>query len=135
MKRIAVVWLVFAIGTCVARGQPAPRLRQVPEELRVVRDERGNVQAKALYAPLPVYPYKARLQSWEGRGMYMLLLRPNGTVSGVAVLRSTGLKELDVAAARALIQWRFAPSKFSKVRIPINFRMLDRLRGETISDR
>jgi TonB family protein len=126
---------VLAIGICVASGGPAPRVRQVPEELRMARDRSGKVQAKALYVPMPVYPYKARLQSWEGRGIYMLLLRPNGTVSGVAVLRSTGLKELDVAAAQALIRWRFAPSKFSQVKIPINFRMLDRLRGETISDR
>jgi TonB family protein len=113
MKRIAILLLVLAIGICVASGEPALRVRQVPEELLMARDSSGKVQAKALYAPMPVYPYKARLQSSEGRGIYMLLLRPNGTVSGVAVLRSTGLKELDVAAAQALIQWRPAAPPLS----------------------
>ncbi|HEX8489905.1 MAG TPA: TonB family protein, partial [Chthoniobacterales bacterium] len=110
MKQVVVVLLALTVGVLVASGEPAPRVRQVPEELRTARDSSGKMRVKALYAPMPVYPYKARLQRWEGQGLFMLLLRSNGTVSGVAVLRSTGLKELDVAAAQALIQWRFAPS-------------------------
>lgn len=136
MNRILAVSFLLAIGSCVASGEPAPRVPQVPDTLKVARDRHGNLKTKAIYAPMPVYPYKARLQRWEGRGMFMLLIRPNGTVSGVAVLRSTGLKQLDVAAAKTLIQWRFPPARSdSKVKVPVNFRMLDPLRGETISDR
>ena len=136
MKRVVAVIAVLGVGVSIVTGQPAPRVRQVPESLRSVRDYHGKVIAKAIYAPMPIYPYKARLQRWEGRGLFVLRLRPNGTVSGVAVFRSTGFKELDVAAAQALIQWRFPPAKSDReYGVPINFRMLDRLRGETISDR
>lgn len=124
MKRIVVGLLVLAIGSSVAHGEPAPRVPQVPEELRIGRDKHGNVKTRAIYAPMPVYPYRARFQGWEGRGLFVLRLRPNGTVSGVAVLRSTGFKELDVAAAQALIQWRFVPPKVEReVGIPIIFKM------------
>src|SRR5437762_4161437 len=107
MHRIIAVLLVLTVGTYVARAEPAPRVTQVPESGRTVRDIYGTPKSKAIYAPMPVYPYKARLQRWQDRGIFGLLLRPNGTVSRVAVLRSTGVKELDVAAAQALIQWRF----------------------------
>jgi TonB family protein len=124
MKRIATVWLVLAIGTCVARGEPAPRVQQVPEDMRLVRDHDGKVIAKSIYAPTPVYPYKARFHRWEGRGLFVLRLRPNGTVSGVAVFRSTGYKELDVAATQALIHWRFPPAKSDReYGIPVTFKM------------
>lgn len=136
MKRIVVVLLALTFGIHAASGEPAPRVSQVPEADRMVRDVYGTLKSKALYAPMPVYPYKARLQRWEGRGIFGLLLRPNGTVSGVAVLRSTGFKELDIAAAQALIQWRFPPPKGLKgVKVPINFVMFDRFKGGTILDR
>jgi TonB family protein len=137
MNRVVVVLLVLTAETYVANGEPAPRVTQVPEAGKTVRDIYGALKSKAIYAPMPIYPYKARLQRWEGRGIFGLLLRPNGTVSGVAVIRSTGVKELDVAAAQALIQWRFPPLKagLKGVKVPVNCTMLDRFKGGTISDR
>src|SRR5215210_6819569 len=111
MNRILVPLLVFTIGTYVAPGEPAPRVTRVPDAGRTARDNYGTLKSKAIYAPMPIYPDKARLQHWQGRGIFGLLLRSDGTVSGVAVLRSTGFKELDVAAAQALIKWRFPPPK------------------------
>jgi protein TonB len=130
MTRLFITGLTLAATIATAQGEPAPRVRQIPEALKIVRDRQGNARSSAIYAPEPIYPYKARLQRLEGRGLFALLLRPNGTVSGVAVLRSTGFKELDVAAAGALIQWRFPPGReFERVKVPVNFSMLDRLKG------
>lgn len=125
------IGLALTVAISIAQGEPAPRVRQLPESAKVVRDRYGNVRSSAIYAPEPIYPYKARLQRLEGRGLFALLLRPNGTVSGVAVLRSTGAKELDIAAAGALIQWRFPPPKpgFERVKVPVNFSMRTRLKG------
>jgi TonB family protein len=127
---------LFSIGLALtaalsfAHGEPAPRVRQLPESATVVRDKHGNVRTRAIYAPEPIYPWKARLQRVEGRGLFALLLRANGTVSGVEVLRSTGAKELDIAAAQALIQWRFPPGReLERVKIPVNFTMHTRLKG------
>lgn len=116
---------ILAVAS-VTHAEPAPRARQAPDP--VARDTTGNEIFRALYAPMPVYPLTMRFQREQGRGVYVLLLRPNGTVSGVAVARSAGPEELDIAAAQALIRWRFpAPPKGLRgVRVPVDFRMKTR---------
>ncbi len=93
-------------------------------------------RSRAIYSPMPVYPFKARLHREGGGGIFRLVLRRDGTVSAIEVMRSTGIKELDVAAARALIQWRFTrpPDELKAVRVPVNFTMRSRITGGTILD-
>lgn len=86
-----------------------------------VRDKSGKVMFKALYAPMPVYPKRPRFD--EGKGLFLLRLRSNGTVSAVEVERSTGAREFDLAASKALINWRFpANTNCTCVHIPIRFK-------------
>lgn len=128
----------FIASISVARAEPAPRVREVSKEEKIVRDINGDQLTTALFAPMPVYPFHARLHRLEGRGMFEMLLRPDGTVSGVAVLRSTGIAALDRAAAAALIRWRFPTQnklRIHGIRAPVNFVMMDRFRGGTILDR
>jgi TonB family protein len=88
----------------------------------VMRDEKGNIRCKAVYAPVPIYPKIAPQVRNEGRGLFVLSLRPNGTVSGVVIERSTGYRELDAAAMEALTRWRFqAKAGVTQVHIPISF--------------
>jgi TonB family protein len=90
-------------------------------ETQVVRDEKGKIICKVVYAPMPIYPQIAWVRN-EGRGLFQLSLRPNGTVSAVAIERSTGYRELDAAAKEALMQWRFqVKAGVTRVRIPVNF--------------
>ena len=119
---IGLAALVVAVAG-LADAEPAPRVKQVKNA--VARDERGSVILRAIYAPAPQYSRKMRLHQEQGEGVYVLLLRPNGTVSGVAVVRSAGSEELDIAAAQALIRWRFPapPAGLKGVRVPINFRL------------
>ena len=99
---------------------PSKPLRAPQAENTTVRDKSGKVIFKTLYAPMPVYPKRPRYD--EGKGLFLLRLRPNGTVSAVEVERSTGAKEFDLAASEALINWRFLPNpRITRVRIPINF--------------
>lgn len=128
MARIVSVVLTLTVGVTIASGEPAPRVKQVPETGKVARDTYGTAITNAIYAPEPIYPYRARIQRLEGRGVFGLLLRRNGTVSGVAVLRSTGVEELDIAAAQALIRWRFPPPKagLKGIKVPVNFSMRSR---------
>jgi TonB family protein len=113
-------------------------VQEVSKDERTVHTINGEPLTTAVFAPSPVYPFHARLQRLEGRGMFEMRLRPDGTVSAVAVLRSTGMAELDRAAAAALIRWRF-PAQTTKrihaIRSPVNFVMMNRLRGGTIHDR
>lgn len=103
-------------------GMSPRKSDRVPQfENTAVRDESGKVMFKALYAPMPLYPRRARYDA--GRGLFLLRLRANGTVSAVEVERSTGSKEFDLAASEALIRWRYpANPKVTKVRIPIDFK-------------
>jgi TonB family protein len=93
--------------------------------------QNGRTFRGALYSPMPAYPFRARLHKEAGRGLFLLTLRPNGTVVSVAVLRSTGDPDLNIAAAQALIRWRFRPGLYEKVRVPVNFHMRTRVNGNT----
>ena len=100
---------------------PSKPLRVPQSENTAVRDKSGKVIFKALYAPMPVYPRRPRYD--EGKGLFRLRLRPNGTVAAVEVERSTGSKEFDLAASEALIHWRYpANPKVTWVRIPMSFK-------------
>jgi TonB family protein len=75
----------------------------------------------AIYAARPDYPLEARRRHLTGAGVFAMHVRPDGTVSRVSVIRSTGHAILDKAAIDAFIQWRFWPGTVSIVRTPIRF--------------
>jgi TonB family protein len=81
------------------------------------RDPRGY----ALYAPPPQFSYEAR-RAHPGNGVFELRLRPDGTVSAVAVLKSTGPAFIDQEAAATFVRWRFRPGTHSPIRIPLVFK-------------
>jgi TonB family protein len=71
----------------------------------------------------PDYPYAARNQHMEGSGLFRLNIKPDGNVSSVTVLKSTGHALLDQAAIHAFRQWRFRPGYRDEIKIPIHFTM------------
>ncbi len=97
----------------------------------------AGVSGVAIYAPYPKYPAAARESHWTGRGILACKLRPDGTVSSVEVLQSTGHAILDQAAIAALRQWRFTVRGGDLVKVPIRFTMggvRHRMAGAVISD-
>jgi protein TonB len=80
-------------------------------------------QGPILVQVLPDYPYAARDQRLEGSGLYRLHIKPDGSVSSVTVLKSTGHVLLDRAAIHAYRQWRFRPGALRTVRVPVTFTM------------
>jgi TonB family protein len=117
--------IAAAVMVTLVQGEPAPRVDEVP----LLKGKHG-----VIYAPMPIYPFRDRAQRIEGKGFFELRVRPNGTVSTIAVFRSTGDEQLDIAAAQALIRWRFQPNLYSRVRIPVTFSMRKRISGGTIQD-
>ena len=77
----------------------------------------------------PRYPWAARLQGWEGTVVVRGFVTPNGMVSSLRIVKSTGYAVLDEAALKALGRWQFIPSRrkgkavASLVEIPITFRL------------
>ena len=82
-----------------------------------------SATASATYAPLPRYPYEARLKRLEPKMMLELRLAPNGSVSQLNVVQSTGFVWLDRCAADALREWRFKPGVAEHLRIPVTFSL------------
>jgi len=69
-------------------------------------------------APSPVYPRGAIRRGEQGRCLCRLHIAPDGRVSRVQVLESTGHPRLDAAALEALGRWRFRPRTEDGVAVP-----------------
>jgi TonB family protein len=97
-----------------------------------------DVRSTVLYAPQPDYPVGARGRGWEGTGLFRCSVRPDGAVSSVIVLQSTGYEILDQAAIAAFHRWHFKPGTVKAVRIPLSFSMhrgiRHRMSGAVIAD-
>jgi TonB family protein len=63
----------------------------------------------ALNMPMPRYPQSAQLAGDEGSVRVRLYVSPNGSVSRVEVMRSSGRGDMDRAAAIAARNWAFTP--------------------------
>jgi TonB family protein len=97
-----------------------------------------DVQSNVVYAPQPDYPTGARRRGWEGAGIFRCNIRPDGAVSSVVVLESTGHAILDQAGISAFQRWRFKPGTFKAVNIPLRFSthggVRHRMSGAVIAD-
>ena len=69
-------------------------------------------------APPPVYPRGSIRRGEEGRCLCRLHIAPDGRISRVRVLESTGHPRLDEAAREALLRWRFRPRTEGGVAVP-----------------
>src|SRR6266480_6801274 len=98
----------------------------------------GDVKSAVMYGPEPYYPIGAARRGWQGSGLFLCRLRPDGTVSSVIVLQSTGHDMLDQAGISAFQRWRFKSGSFKAVKMPLNFSMhhgvRHRMAGAVIAD-
>jgi hypothetical protein len=71
--------------------------------------------------------HEPRPDAWKGgvtyeklrTSMFLLLVRPDGTVGDVKPLRGLGHAELDARAVTWLKQWRFRPNSVTEARMPV----------------
>ena len=94
----------------------------------IIEFDEAFAKAQMIHAPYPKYPESAREASAEGKGVFDVHVRPDGTVSAVTIVRTGGHQDLDNAAVNTLKKWRFRPRvKWPPVRVPITFE----LRGDS----
>ena len=97
-----------------------------------------GARSTVVYAPQPDYPIGALRRGWEGTGLFRCNVRPDGAVSSVIVLQSTGHAILDQAGIAAFQRWRFKPGLVKAVKIPLRFSMhhgiRHRMAGAVIAD-
>jgi TonB family protein len=72
----------------------------------------------------PDYPIGFVIHGAKGRGVYRLTINPkSGLVDEVKIVKSTGYRELNELAAKALLQWHFQPGTHSPVEVPVDFEI------------
>ena len=54
-------------------------------------------------------------------GMFLLSIRPDGTVAKVEVLRSLAVRELDERALSRLARMKFRPGSITEARLPVSY--------------
>jgi TonB family protein len=72
---------------------------------------------------VPIYPYEARRGHIEGAGIFRMYIDADGVVRSVAVMKSTGSKILDLAAAGGLYRCHGKPGRRREVDMPVRFTM------------
>jgi TonB family protein len=82
-------------------------------------EARGNL----VYAAHPSYPSEARRQRQTGYGVFVLRFRPDGTVSDVVALKSTGSTILDHECLSTFRLWHCRPGAYTTIQVPIRFTM------------
>jgi TonB family protein len=77
-----------------------------------------------VFAPKPDYAWSAQTNHVQGTGIFQLRIRPDGTVSSVELIRSTGWRDLDKSSTAAFSKWRFRPvARSTTIKVPITFSL------------
>jgi TonB family protein len=77
---------------------------------------------RLLYAPAPSFPPGQTLPGQSGTGSYRLTFDPQGNVTNIQIVRSTGNPYFDQSAVKTLRQWKSAPSQGWQATVPVTFR-------------
>lgn len=81
----------------------------------------------------PVYPLNARLQKRQGQVELLYKVTKEGRVTDIQVAKSSGYKDLDDAAMKAIAKFRFQPGQEGWARHPVRFALKGS--GETLPSR
>jgi TonB family protein len=113
MTRLLVALAAIGTATSAAAQYISPELAAINRKYTT-------------YSPTPEYSVSARARHLEGSGLFMLHLRPDGSVQYVEVLKGTGQQELDEACVSAYKRWRFRQNiaaRAKKLKMPVTFKM------------
>jgi TonB family protein len=113
LKRRSAVWAVFfflVLGCGATLAQDAPDKASGSSEEMIYRPGQGGVTIpKAIYQPAPEYSDKARRKKIQGVVMVEVVVKADGTVRDVSVVK--GLEpSLDKQAIAGVSKWKFQPA-------------------------
>ena len=77
---------------------------------------------RLLYAPAPSFPLGQSLSGQSGTGRFRLTFDPQGNVTDIRVVTSTGNPYFDQSAIKTLRQWKSAPSQGWQATVPVTFK-------------
>ncbi len=91
-----------------------------PQSLEDSQSDRLPVKIRGLK---PEYPLKARQNNWEGVTVLKILIQADGKVGEATIIQSSGYELLDMAAVKAVKQWRYRPALKNGVAIAWQVRV------------
>jgi len=94
-------WPATAEATATPKPTPRPRM---------------------VYAPAPSFPPGQSLPGGSGTGRFRLTFDPNGNVTNIQVVKSTGNPYFDQAAMKTLRTWKSAPGQGGEATVPVTFQ-------------
>ena len=106
----------------VLSGVKADTQARWPQVAQASPTPRATPKPRMLYAPAPSFPPGQSLPGQSGTGRYRLTFDPQGNVTDIRVVASTGNAYFDQAAIKTLRQWKSAPSQGWQATVPVTFR-------------
>jgi len=83
---------------------------------------RATPKPRLLFAPAPSFPPGQSLPGQTGTGRFRLTFDPQGNVTDVRIVASTGNPYFDQSSIKTLRQWKSAPSQGWQATVPVTFR-------------
>jgi TonB family protein len=120
LRKLNVFWMSAAFILSTAVFTAASSAAATP---KIAFGTSDQVLAMFYKTYRPVYPYEARRNNMEGRGLFRMYINEEGTVTSVGVLVSTGYTLLDLNASNGLIHWKAKPGHRREVDIPVSFTL------------
>ena len=116
----------YVFGLCLIALISAP--------LPAARYPEAVWKARFTYRPFPDYPAAYRVRQLTGSGIFRMHVNEQGRVTAIIILKSTGHKELDALAMKALVEWRGKRGPKWELDMPITFTTNMKYRSKNPED-
>ena len=93
-----------------------------PQTAQTSPTPHATPKPRLLYAPAPSFPPGQSLPGQSGTGRFRLTFDPQGNVTNIQIVTSTGNPYFDQAAIKTLGQWKSAPSQGWQATVPVTFK-------------
>jgi TonB family protein len=112
---------VGALDSVLSRvtHETQPRSQQLAETSPTPH---ATPKPRLLYAPAPSFPPGQSLPGQSGTGRFRLTFDPQGNVTNIQIVTSTGNPYFDQAAIKTLGQWKSASSQGWQATVPVTFK-------------
>jgi len=112
---------VAALDTVLSRVTAETQARW-PQVAEASPTPHATPKPRLVYAPAPSFPPGQSLPGQSGTGRFRLTFDPQGNVTNIQMVSSTGNPYFDQSAIKTLRQWKSAPSQGWQATVPVTFR-------------
>src|SRR5262245_44547343 len=112
---------VAALDSVLSRVTAETQARW-PQVAQTSPTPQATPKPRLLYAPAPSFPPGQSLPGQSGTGRFRLTFDPQGNVTNIQIVKSTGNPYFDQSSIKTLRQWKSAPSQGWQATVPVTFK-------------